>query len=433
MPASVVARISSDVRRGLGGGERFVLAVSGGIDSMVLLDAAAEAARDRIVVATFDHGTGPEATRAARLVSRRAADLRVRCECGVSAAVGASEAELRVARWRFLNDVAATGGGRVVTAHTADDQIETVLMRTLRGAGARGLAGLAARGPVLRPLLDVRRSDVEAYAQARGIEWAEDPSNSSMRYFRNRVRHQLLPALRSVAPAIDDDLLCIGSRAAAWRDEVEAFVDDRFDIHLLASEAGLDVDATALAGCSIAELRVFLPAMLARAGAVLDRRGIIRLAEFARQSRVGARAQLSGAWEVIRSRTDLQLRVPRAVRPTPTTLAVSQPTTWGGWVFSPTAAGRVDTVWGAWIPTDRPVMVRAWRAGDAMVAGAGTRPRKVKDLLSRAGITGYDRMNWPVVVAGEEILWIPGVRRSENSADSTGQPGLSFVCEYLNR
>jgi tRNA(Ile)-lysidine synthase len=85
------------------------------------------------------------------------------------------------------------------------------------------------------------------------------------------------------------------------------------------------------------------------------------------------------------------------------------------------------------LPSNRPVIVRAWRAGDVMVAGATPRRRKVKALLSRAGITGHDRINWPVVVAGEEILWIPGVRRREIAADSAGQAGLSFVCEYLNR
>jgi len=68
-----------------------------------------------------------------------------------------------------------------------------------------------------------------------------------------------------------------------------------------------------------------------------------------------------------------------------------------------------------------------------MIAGAARRTRKVKELLSRAGVTGHDRMNWPVVTVGDDIIWIPGVRRSEVAADSAGQPWLSFLCEYLNR
>jgi hypothetical protein len=68
-----------------------------------------------------------------------------------------------------------------------------------------------------------------------------------------------------------------------------------------------------------------------------------------------------------------------------------------------------------------------------MLVGGPAKVRKVKSLLSRAGITGHDRVSWPVVVAGDDIVWIPGVRRSEAAADSAGQPGLSFVCEFLNR
>jgi len=433
MLASVVQRIRSEVHRCFSAGQRFVLAVSGGVDSMVLLDAATEVAPERITVATFDHGTGAAATDSAKLVVRRCLELGLACEEGVSRVVESTEAGFRAARWRFLNEVAAKVGARVVTAHTADDQIETVLLRTLRDAGARGLAGLAAEGPVLRPLLGVRRIEIAAYAEARRLTWVEDPSNVSRRFLRNRLRHELLPALRSVAPAIDEDLLNVGFRAAAWRRDVETFIDEYLGVRLLRPGAGLDVDASALGGYSIFELRELLPSVLARAGAVLDRRGIVRLADFARRSRVGGRMQLSGAWEVIRSRRALQLRASSAVEPTPTRLQLSQPTTWGEWRFSPTTAPRVESVWEASLPTDRPVTVRGWRSGDAMVAGSRARRRKVKELLSRAGITGYDRAHWPVVVAGDEIVWIPGVRRSENSADSAGRPGLSFVCEYLSR
>src|SRR5689334_14358878 len=152
MSRNIVPRIQSEVHRALGCGERVVLAVSGGVDSMALLDAAADVARDKIVVATFDHRTGPEATMAANLVSLRCKDLGIQCVRGIASVAAQTEAELRAVRWRFLNEVAAALEAHVATAHTADDQIETVLMRTLRDAGARGLAGLAATSRVLRPL-----------------------------------------------------------------------------------------------------------------------------------------------------------------------------------------------------------------------------------------------------------------------------------------
>jgi tRNA(Ile)-lysidine synthase len=321
----------------------------------------------------------------------------------------------------------------VVTAHTADDQTETVLMRIMRDSGARGLAGLAAEGRVLRPLLRAGRREIAEYARERRLEWVEDPSNASTRFLRNRLRHELLPALRRVFPTVDGYLLEVGTRAAAWRRDLDRFIDEAIDIRLPKSGEGLDVGVSELSRHSVFELRELLPAILARAGAVLDRRAIVRLAEFAQRSRVGARAQLSGDWEIVRSRNALQLRRAPGALPTATRLGLSESTLWSAWRFSPVSEVRVQDVWCARLPADRALTVRAWRQGDVMAAGTSRRIRKVKELLSRAGVTGHDRASWPVVVAGDDIVWIPGVRRSEVAADSAGQPGLSFACEYLNR
>ena len=211
-----------------------LLAVSGGLDSMVLLDAFATVAPSRIAaVATFDHGTGAHATRAVRLVKREARRRGLTVVTGrlseqhSGSGRGGLEAMWREARHRFLANAARVRGARVVTAHTRDDQIETVLMRELRGSGARGLAGQAAASAIARPFLELRRSTLEAYARGRGVSWSEDPSNASREFLRNRVRHDLLPALRRVDPSIDDTLWELGVRAARWRAEVEALVDAR--------------------------------------------------------------------------------------------------------------------------------------------------------------------------------------------------------------
>src|SRR5690348_9755078 len=128
------------------------LAVSGGCDSMVLLHAISRAlaavdpttgARRDTRVLTFDHGTGAHATAAADLVAREAARLGLDVRVGRGVLRDASEAAWRAARWRFLRD-AAPKGAVIATAHTRDDQLETVVMRVMRDAGARGLAGLAA-------------------------------------------------------------------------------------------------------------------------------------------------------------------------------------------------------------------------------------------------------------------------------------------------
>lgn len=414
-----------------------VLAVSGGLDSMALLDAAAATLpRSRLLVATFDHASGSHSARAVDFVCARALALGVRVVTGrrhpAGAAGGApSEAVWREARWRFLAEVAGATSGTIVTAHTRDDQVETVLMRILRGAGARGIAALYAESPVRRPLLGTRRSEVEAYAVERDVHWIEDPSNASRRFFRNRVRLVLLPALRRVRPEIDAELLAMASRAAAWRGDVERVVDGEVDHR--AREGVLDVAAASLAGYSRESLAVLWPALAARAGIALDRRGTGRLVEFTIESRVGARIQLAGGWEVARGRKLFELRRLREREASSPIVPLEGPTTWGEWRFRPVQQARASDPWSASLPRDVPLVVRRWRPGDTMAFRLGEPARKVKRFLTAARISGRRRADWPVVVAGDEIVWIPGVCRSDAATDRSGRPGARYRCDFHDR
>jgi tRNA(Ile)-lysidine synthase len=273
---------------------------------MVLMHACARVARRSVaVVATFDHGTGPAASRAAALVAEEAARLGFPVVLGHAATPGSSEAEWRDARHAFLGDVARRVGGEVATAHTRDDQVETVVMRILRESGARGLAGLYASSATLRPLLDVSRAEVSAYGAEAGARWIEDPTNSSMRFLRNRVRRDLLPALTLVNPGLDDALLGVARGAAAWRGRLDAFVTT---IARVSQQGTLLVETADLASHSPAELAVLWPAMAARVGLAMDWRGTERAAAFTNASRTGARIQLSGGWEIARTRHAFELR-----------------------------------------------------------------------------------------------------------------------------
>src|SRR5262249_36950763 len=138
------------------------------------------------------------------------------------------------------------------------------------------------------------------------IEWVEDPSNTSRRYFRNRIRHDLLPALCGANASLPSELLDLSRRAAAWRADVDRLVRRDFGVRVRAG--GLDVPARAFKGMDEAGLRILWPAIAAMAGATLDRRSIARLAEFTQKGTVGARALLAGGWEVVRSRDAWQLR-----------------------------------------------------------------------------------------------------------------------------
>lgn len=274
---------------------------------MVLLHAVARVApRSVAAVATFDHGTGPVATRAASLAAREGARLGFPVVIGHAKAVASSEEEWRNQRRAFLMEVAQRTAGIVATAHTRDDQLETVLMRVLRGTGARGLAGLYAPSETLRPLLDCSRAEVAAYAAAVAAEWIEDPTNASMQFFRNRVRRDLLPAIARVVPDFGEQLIDLSRAARAWRERIDGLVTSITQVDRDGRSVSVAVDA--LTPYSRDELSLVWPAIAARVGLAMDWRGTERAAAFTNQSRTGTRIQVSGGWEITRSRERFELR-----------------------------------------------------------------------------------------------------------------------------
>lgn len=300
--------VAEAVRAALTGEPRPVLAVSGGLDSMALLHAAAslESTAAAPIVATFDHGTGRAATEAVALVAEGALRAGFECVTGTAGAAGISEEDWRRARWKFLREVAARTGGTVVTAHTLDDQVETIFMRILREAGPRGLAGLYAESDVIRPFVSVSRNTLEEYAASHSVRCVTDPTNDSRRYLRNRVRHDLLPSIAKVSPRFVRDLIDISRRSAEWRRAMDSLLET---LDASASADGsLRVSRSCLAGYDAESLRILWPALAAKAHVVMDRRGTLRAAEFTMKGMTGRSIQLSGRFEIVMHRDHLLLR-----------------------------------------------------------------------------------------------------------------------------
>src|SRR5438093_1036024 len=187
----------------LAGGERVLVAVSGGADSVALLHVLmrlAPSLRLTLHVAHVDHGLRPESADEASFVARLAHHFGLRVEIlPVTVPPEASlEAAARRARYAALEKCAdRVGADRIAVAHTANDQAETVVMRLLEGAGPRGLAGIPpVRGRIIRPLIDARREEIVTELERADLPWVEDPSNRDPRFLRNRIRHDVLPVLR---------------------------------------------------------------------------------------------------------------------------------------------------------------------------------------------------------------------------------------------
>ena len=185
-------------------GERVLCAVSGGADSMCLLAQMLSLAAQTgftVLCAHFDHRQrGAESQRDADFVRAWCAEHAVPCFVEAYEGGRRDEASLRDARYAFLRRVAAEQNCRwIATAHTADDQLETMLLNLARGSGLRGMTGIApVQGDLLRPMLDTTRADVEDYLRAHQIPHVEDSSNASDAYARNRLRRSAVPAMLSV-------------------------------------------------------------------------------------------------------------------------------------------------------------------------------------------------------------------------------------------
>ena len=418
----------------LRGGEAVLVAVSGGSDSVALLDVLGvlrESLGLTLTVVHVHHGLRPEADAEAEGVRRLCERLGVACQVERVTVRRAPpweglEAESRRARHAALERVARViGAARIATGHTADDQAETVLMRLLQGAGPRGLGGIApVRGLLIRPLIETRRPAIEEYLGGRGLTWAEDPSNRDVRFLRNRIRHDLLPFMAELTGASVVDAL--GRSAAAAR-AVVADLEERARAELahLATRdgAGWSLDVGALA-----ERPIELAAEVLRQAAALlgETRPLRGPAQRALRRLLGEapprRAARLGRLAVERSGRRLRVgpvALPALVArvwPVPGALELPEINArLGARIVArtgdytvPRAPGRAAFDADA-LPSA--LAVRARRRGDVFSPFGAPALRRLKSFLIDVGVPRWQRPRTPLVEAGGEIIWVAGIRR----------------------
>lgn len=453
----------------LAAGRTLVVGVSGGPDSLTLLDVLRRAGYP-LVVAHFNHRLRPEAEREVEAVERRAQDLGLPFETeAADVAVFAAEGGLsveeaaRTLRYRFLFAAARRHSAQAVAVgHTADDQVETVLMHLLRGAGLTGLKGMTARTllpvfdaeiPLVRPLLGWWRAETEAYCRRHALQPSLDKSNQDPTYFRNRLRLELIPELERLAPQFKARLLRTSQALQGDHALLEEVVDAAWERQVPESGPGwVAFDRAALAaaapglrralilraaGALRPESRDFgfdavsrLEALLGTpAGRTTDfANRLYCLAEGERLYLAAAEADLPSAqWPQVDG--ELRLALPGRVE------------LGNGWVLSAQAAaeareaahGNADP-YRAWLDADRAgssLTVRAARPGERMQPlGMRGQSLKISDLYVNVKLTHRARKKWPVVFAGEVPAWVPGLRLAEPfRLDEATQHTLCLVLE----
>ena len=428
---------------------RVIVALSGGPDSCALLLCLTELAATGqfprpVAVAHFHHGVrGEDADEDAAFCAALCARLKIPCVVGLGAVPTQSgsyqSAAARALRYEFLQEAAADfEADTLTTAHTADDQAETVLGRTLRGTGVDGLAGIPARRQispaltVMRPLLSMRRAEIVAYCAAQGITPRHDPSNDKTRYERTRLR-RLLPELAEVFnPQVYSALNRLAENAAIDSDFLTTLANDLWQAASIEETEGIVLRrGTLLAAHPALRRRVLLKAVWRAAGTAFEEAAVSgSVAQLEELLVNGGQATLPGKLQGVVSETVLTLTRNTSLAATPDTFSVPLPVP--GEAEVPSLALTVEAAHSAMevLPRERHALkvaiatshtnliVRNVERGERFAPlGMGGRTRLVRDILREAIVPVGQRDTYPVVASGStgEILWIIGVAQSEST------------------
>jgi tRNA(Ile)-lysidine synthase len=406
-------------------GERVLVALSGGVDSMVLLHllrSASQTLSIEITAAHFDHGMRADSEADAEWLIATCKAMGVRLVAARSQRVLRGETEARFERYRFLTHAAReTDSARIATAHHADDQIETVLFRLLRGTGTRGLAGIPVRrGPFIRPLLRFSKNEIRSYATANRISFREDPTNEQLHYMRNRIRNTVIPVLESVQPRVRSGILALARHSArtenAWTSVLAALERDV----VIARENRSTQLARPVLLEYHPELRARVLRMeLRRFGVVPGRAQTTQVLEFCSRADSGAALVVAPKVRIERAFDEIRLVRVTDADAVNANLAITSVSgeaqlSVGGrsfvveWCIE---KKRADAEVFDPLLLETGLELRSWRAGDRIRLPYGT--KKLKKLFAEHRVAASERARIPVLTDSHgRVLWVVGVARS---------------------
>lgn len=292
---------------------KYVVAVSGGVDSVVLLHLLVEFAKQsdvklKFVVAHFDHGIRTDSAEDRKLVQQLAHLYKLPFVYD-QAALGpnASEAVAREARYGFLRSVSkAVGADAIITAHHQDDVLETIIINLLRGTKSRGLSSLRSTKELMRPLLQYSKETIRSYALQHNLQWREDSTNENEVYLRNYIRKQIMPRLDV---ATRTQLLEHSEKAAILNDAIHALTEE----YLAHQPEPLVLDRTSFRSLpSEVSHEVLASWLRAQTEVGLTSKLIVRLADAILEGRNGAHIDVARGYYLELSRNTAHLVVPIA-------------------------------------------------------------------------------------------------------------------------
>jgi tRNA(Ile)-lysidine synthase len=413
---SIIAGLSDHVRAG----EAMCIGLSGGLDSMVLLDiahAAAAALGIRISAIHVHHGLSPNADDWAHFCEGQCAQRSIPLEIArvhVSRAGGLGlEAAARELRHACYAKVDAQW---IALAHHADDFAETFLLRLLRGAGMKGLAAMPEVRPLgagkclIRPLLALRRSDLESYARERALAWIEDESNVDTGFDRNYLRHEVIPRLTKRFPAAVQNIQRAGDHARA----AQMLLDDLARLDLQAADVDDALPMALMRSLSVERARNALRYHLAANGVAMPDRA--HLGEAVRQIRECSEdarllIELDG-WQLRRQSDHIVITPPmledgrivfECLWQGAREIHIAE---LGGTLFFDPAAGQGIR---SRLSHEPGWIIRTRRGGEHMRPEADRPTRTLKNLFQERGVAAWERDRLPLLFHHDRLIWVPGI------------------------
>jgi tRNA(Ile)-lysidine synthase len=435
-----------------------IAGISGGPDSLCLLDVLRRAGYP-LIVAHFNHQLRPESIVDANMVEQTAARLMIPSIVdGADVRAYAEQETLsieeaaRILRYRFLFGLArARNAQAVAVGHTADDQVETVMMHFLRGSGLAGLKGMSYRSvlkvfdpkiPLIRPLLDIWREETLVYCAANGLRPHYDPSNDSLNFLRNRMRHLLIPNLETYNPKFREAILRMTQSLRADH----AFMTEVVDSAWSECVTNIDQDVVTFDLEQIASRAVGLQRNLVRKaiqhlrpGQEVNYAALERASTFINDPDYPPRADLKGGLRIFREGGSLFVYTPGADLPfnrwpqmpeVNESIPVVIPSSFdlsAGWKFAcekwrlpalaREQADRNEDLFQVWLDADRlpeALELRARHPGDRIEPlGMEGHSQKLSDFLVNEKVPQRARDRWPLLCSGDVVVWIPGYRPAE--------------------
>ncbi len=443
--ASVQAVLADHVRPG----QTICAALSGGVDSVVLLDCLARLRRRlrfRLAAVHVDHGLSPNAKRWAefcrRICARRRIPIAVHAIRIERQAGESLESKAREARYGVLRE---QGTDFVALAHNLDDQAETLLLQLLRGAGLKGLAAMpvvreqtSKPSPalehvrLLRPLLAITRAEILAYARGRELSWVEDESNASLRFDRNYLRRRVLPVLERRFPGYRETL----ARASRHLGEAAAVAGALGAMDAARALEGEGVRVTALRDLGPGRAKNLLRHLIEGRGAPMPpdaslEEGLRQLLAAGRDARV----RVTLGTLVLLRQGDLAFLEPALPDPLPD---LEIPWRGEGEVVLGPGLGRLRfrRVRGKGLSAERmgrsEVTVRLRRGGERMRPDSRRPRRTLKNLLQESRVPHWRRERLPLLFCGGALAWAPGIGSDAAYRCAPGERGVEVSWEPGN-